>query len=94
MYYYPYNWCNHYLSLRSRNLNDYYAMPSYGFDPYKLEPPKFHSVHNKWQHCKNQCIAAGFIPGTLPWSYCMKGCQSLLGSLLEDPTFLEDMMEE
>ncbi|OIJ12956.1 hypothetical protein BKP35_10365 [Anaerobacillus arseniciselenatis] len=100
MFYYPYNW-NHYYHYfgypveNDRRLTDYYTFPHYKkFDPYKVELPKFHTVNDKSRHCHQQCLAAGFIPGTFAWNYCMQGCNALMGSLLDDPTFLEDMMEE
>ncbi|WP_216828683.1 hypothetical protein [Alkalihalobacterium elongatum] len=69
-----------------------YSIPWHPFTPHKVELPKFHQKQEPMQHCYQQCLAFGFTPGTLGWIKCVNGCHSLLGSLLEDPQFIEDMM--
>ncbi|WP_096200590.1 hypothetical protein [Bacillus sp. FJAT-45350] len=61
------------------------------FDPYKVELPSFHTVSDKSIYCKKQCASFGLVPGTVVWLNCINGCNSYLGSLLDDPQFIEDM---
>ncbi|MFN7249810.1 MAG: hypothetical protein ACK4M9_03375 [Anaerobacillus sp.] len=69
----------------------YYPYPHpQTFDPYKVELPK---VTDPIQRCRQKCLSLGYRPGMFGWQYCMYGCGGLLGSLLDDPQFVEDMME-
>ncbi|MCT8138072.1 hypothetical protein H1D32_10075 [Anaerobacillus sp. CMMVII] len=88
MYYYPYRSVPVFYHTSPI---PYYPYPNpYQFDPYKLDLPK---ITAPVQRCRKKCLSLGYRPGTFEWQYCMHGCSSLLGSLLDDPQFVEDMME-
>ncbi|MEB1806092.1 MAG: hypothetical protein LPK26_02115 [Bacillaceae bacterium] len=70
-----------------------YAIPWHPFNPHEVELPKFHKHNHTSQQCYQQCLAFGFQPGVTGWTQCLHGCQSLLGSLLNDPKFVDDMMD-
>lgn len=89
MYSYPYRYIPNYYQPPPIS---YYPYPNpYAFDPYKVELPK---VSDPFQRCRKKCLSLGYRPGSFGWQYCMQGCSSLLGSLLDDPQFVEDMLEE
>jgi hypothetical protein len=70
----------------------YYPYPDpQGFDPYKIDLPK---ITEPISPCQKRCLSLGYQPGSFAWHYCMQGCTSMLGSLLDDPQFVLDMMDE
>lgn len=85
MYYFPYFY------YQQRPIS-YYPYPDpFTFDPYKVELPK---IIDPRQRCRRKCIALGYQPQTMEWYYCMQACNSLLGTMLDDPQFVEDMLAE
>ncbi|RXI96692.1 hypothetical protein DS745_23630 [Anaerobacillus alkaliphilus] len=90
MYYYPIRYLPYY-PYQTTPL-PYYPYPDpVAFDPYKVDLPKITHPANR---CQKECLSMGYRPGTFEWQQCIKGCSYYLGSLLDDPQFIEDMMEK
>ena len=70
----------------------YYPFPNHTtFNPYHVELPNFQQPTKKWTHCKKHCYSMGIIPNSVAWQQCMSHCTGVIGKLLDDPQFIEDM---